>query len=106
MCVSVKNSTCRGHGCIVHGRTSRLSLWPWELMSQALQHACVATGLKDGASAEDKVFYEGKLATCKYYFNHHLPATAVQADLLKRYEKREYREIEYQESIEREREYR
>ena len=51
--------------------------WQWLLMGLAAQK-----GLKSSPSAGDARFYEGKLATMKYYFHYELPKTLGLAERL------------------------
>jgi len=53
-----------------------LIAWMW------LQQALVAHRALATASAADRDFYQGKIATCRFFFRHELPVIAPLADLL------------------------
>ena len=50
--------------------------WLW------LREASAAQKALPSATGADVPFYEGKVATARYFFRHHLPNTRAQADLL------------------------
>ena len=50
----------------------------WRWLAQAL----AANAALTGANAVDRDFYRGKLAACRYFFVHELPATELDARLL------------------------
>jgi butyryl-CoA dehydrogenase len=53
-----------------------LIAWTW------LRQARVAQAASSQASASERDFYEGKLATCRYFFRYELPGALAQATLL------------------------
>ncbi len=50
--------------------------WLW------LREASAAQRALPSATGADVPFYEGKIATARYFFRHHLPNTRAQAELL------------------------
>jgi butyryl-CoA dehydrogenase len=47
-----------------------------------LRQALAATEGERGATGDERDFYDGKLAACRYFFRWELPKTEAQATLL------------------------